>query len=138
MGIKVYFHQKFGTFYAEVEVLGKLVSKGLQITCTNFDLISVKFPPTKMLTQGLSSPLKFLFLHLISYTQSLPFLKKAQVICCRVKSTRLCFEFRRLHNDFYHRFGDVVETGLETSAVHPLQNADHVMGRILPRSLLRL
>ena len=53
-----------------------------------------------MLTQGPSSPLKFLFLHLISYTQLLSFLKKTKVICCRVKSTRLCFEFRRLHNDF--------------------------------------
>ena len=71
--------------------------------CTNFDLISVKFLSTKMLTQGPSSPLKFSFLHLISYTQSLPFLKMAKVICCRVKSTRLCFEFRRLHNDFLPR-----------------------------------
>ena len=58
------------------------------------------FPSNFHQQKCLHKALKFLFLHLISYTQSLPFLKKAKVICCRVKSKRLCFEFRRLHNDW--------------------------------------
>ena len=101
-GYKGIFHRKFGTFYAEVEVLGNLVSKERASSnhvhefWSHFRQISVN----EMLTQGHSSPLKILFLHLISYTKLLPFFKKAKVIFCRVKLTRLCFEFRRLHNDF--------------------------------------
>ena len=89
-----------------MEILGKLVSKErarLNHVHEFFDLISVKFSSTKMLTQGPSSSLIFLFLHLISYTQSVSFFKKTKVIYCRVKSTRLGFEFRRLHNDFLPR-----------------------------------
>ena len=78
--------------------------------CRKKEHISIKFRSTKILTQGPSSPLIFSFLHLISYKQSLPFFKKAEVIRCRRDLVSNSEDYILMI--FYHEFGGAVETGL--------------------------
>ena len=102
-GSKRVLYQKVGIFWVDMEVLRKFGcqrQEHLQIMCTGF---WPHFHWRKCSHKAQPSPLKFFFLHLISYAEIISLKEMDKDCCCRVKSTRLDFKVRRLHKDFLVR-----------------------------------
>ena len=101
---KCVLYQIFGIFEVDVEAVEKLVSIYSSSTFRSRAWVLGHFHRQKCSHEGQPSPLKFLFLNLFSYTQTVSLKKMVKNSYCRVKSTRRGFKVRRLHNDFLARF----------------------------------